>query len=427
MQATIEFVKPTVAKLNIEASADDINEAKLIAVTKLSNNLRIPGFRPGKVPLNVAEKHLDENILAQEVLEVAVNDLYTKAIIDNKLRTVDRPEVTIKEFVPFESLKFETTVEVIGKVKLGKYNGLKVDKSDVKVSAKEINEVIKQLQKQSAERVESNKPASDGDEVIIDFDGFYAINNEPIDGGSGKDYPLVLGSNTFIPGFEPNLVGLKTSESKEFEVTFPNDYSVSSLKGKKAKFRVTINKVNSMKLPKLDDKFASQSGPFKTLEDLKADIKKQLRSNKENEVAAQFQNELVALIVDASEVDLPESLIIDEVGRFERDQRQNAAYSGLTWKEYLQAEGLSEQDFTRIAQDQAKQRIKAGLVLGEIANTENISVSKNELADRISKLKLQYTEDASMLAELEKPQNQEDIKNRILVEKTVQLLEKLNS
>lgn len=425
MQAKVEFVKPTEAKVSVNADNNELNQAKQTALKKLSSELKVAGFRPGKVPEAVAEKYLDPNTLAQETVEIAVNDLYFRAMVEQQLRPVDNPQISVKAFVPYEQLEFEATVEVVGEVKLGKYSGLKIEKQPVKVIAKDVDEVIDRLRGQLAEYSEVKRAAKNGDQVVIDFEGSYADTHELIDGGSGTDYPLIIGSNTFIPGFEEQLIGAMAKEEKTIKVTFPKDYQAAALRGKKAEFKVNVKQVNAVKLPPVDDKFAAKTGPFKSLDELKKDIRKELTTTRNDELAAKYQNELVGKIVDASEVALPESLLADEVGRIERDQRQNAVYRGMTWKEYLQAEGFDEVSFAKLATEQAEQRIKSGLVLGEVANRENLTVSKEELNERLAGLRQQYANDQSMLSELNKEQNQQDIKNRILVEKTVKRLEEL--
>ena len=426
MQSKVEYTEPTRAKLTIEADRSDLAQAKQLALAELSTSVKVAGFRPGRVPLQVAEKHLDPNQLAQEALEQAVNGLYAQALIENRIRPVDNPEIRVKAYVPFDALNFEAELEVIGRIKLGKYRGLSLKKEPVSISARDINTVLKRLQRQAADRVEVKRATAAGDEVVIDFVGYDAQTKEPISGASGKDYALEIGSNSFIPGFEDQIVGLKAGDTKKFKIKFPSDYGVAFLKDKPAEFDVTLKKVKQLKLAPLNDKFAAQAGPFKSLTELKADIRKQLKISKDDEAGANYQNALVNQIVASSDVAIPASLITDEVGRFERDQRQNAAYRGQTWQEYLASEGISQKQFLELANDQARQRVKAGLVLGEIAGIEKLSVGQEELEDRLNRLKEQYAADNVMQQELSKEQNIQDIRSRLLVEKTISRLEELN-
>lgn len=427
MQTTVERTSPTTVKLLIIADSSELRTAKIQAVKKLSTNLKVPGFRPGKAPEAMAEKYLDPNALSQETLETAANELYVNALVNENLRPVKNPDITIKIFVPYEQLSFEAAVEVVGEVKLGKYKGLAIKRDEVKVLAKDINEVLERMREQLATRDEVKRAAKDGDEAVIDFEGTDPKTDEKIKGADGKDYPLVLGSKTFIPGFEENVIGMEPGQTKTFDVTFPEDYGVDFLKKKKVNFKVELKQVNERKLPKLDDAFAKLVGPFNSLDELKSDIKKELVTTKENDALAKQQNEIVEAIVKSSQVDIPESLVDEEYGRIESEQRQNAAYRGMTWSEYLQSQGVTEEEFAKTAKEQAEQRIKMGLVLGAVANDEELSIGKDELDARLEQLKQQYTNDKQMQNELDKPDNQQDIKNRLLVDKTVNRLVELNS
>ena len=426
MRSHIEYIEPTKAKATIEADASDLAMAKQSAITSLAHNIKVPGFRQGKAPASVSEKYVDNQQLAEETLQVGLNDLYQKTLINSKIRPVSQPQIEVKRYVPNESLEFEAVVEVVGKIKLGPYKGLKIKRDKPVVTAKEIKETLERLQKQLAKRSPVKRAAKSGDEVIIDFDGTYADSKKTIDGASGKDYALELGSKSFIPGFETKLIGAKAGEKRKFEIKFPDDYQASFLKGKRAEFEVTIKQVNAITLPDLNDAFAQKAGPFKNLDELKADIKREIASIKADETASKYQNELVDAVVSASEVDLPKSLLEDEIKRIELDLRQNAAYRGLTWSEFLTAEGLNEESYKKLANKQAEARIKTGLILGEIATIEDIQTSKSEQEERVNSLKQRYASDKAMQDELAKPENIADIRSRITLEKTIQRLEQLN-
>jgi len=268
-----------------------------------------------------------------------------------------------------------------------------------------------------AERKEVARPARDGDEVVIDFAGKDA-KGEPVAGADGKDYPLVLGSKTFIPGFEENVVGLKVGDSKEFDVTFPADYQAAALQNQKVIFSVTAKKISELVPPKLDDDFASKVGPFKTLAELKADVKKQLTSEQEFQAEQAYQNELIQKISAKAHVDVPESLITDQIMRAEEEEKRNLAYRGQTWAEHLKAEGITEEVHRERQRPEAIERVKAGLVLSEISEVEGIDVSQEEIEERLKVLREQYS-DPAMQAELNKPEARRDIANRILTEKTI--------
>ena len=243
-------------------------------------------------------------------------------------------------------------------------------------------------------------------------------------GTDAKNYLLILGSGDFIPGFEENLTGVKTGENKQFSVKFPQDYGVTALQNKDVIFEAVVKKVNELTMPKADNAFAAKAGPFKTLADLKADVKKQLKLERQQQLDRDLENQLIAKIVAQSKAEIPEGMIEEDVLRMEDEEKRNLAYRGQTWQEHLKEEGVSEQQHRDRQKPRAEERIKAGIVLGEISEKEQISVTPNEIDERIAILKGQY-QDEAMRAELDKPQARRDIEARLLTEKTIaRLVEK---
>ncbi len=427
MQIILDKITPTKAKLTISGDLVELKKAYNQAVNKLGANIKVPGFRPGKAPENITEKYLDANILAQESLEVAVNDLYTKALIKEQIRPVNNPKIEVKTYVPLEKLDFEAEVDIIGDIKLAKYVGLSIPKEQTKVTIQEINQILDKLRTQLATRKESNQSAKNNNELVIDFNGVDAQTNQPIAGAQGQDYPLLLGSKTFIPGFEEQLLDTNKDDTKEFVTTFPSDYGIIALQNKKVKFKVKIKQINQIILPKLDDQFAQLVGDFTTLKELKEDIKKELLKTKQDEALIKQQNLIIEHLVNKTNIEIPAILIDDEKNRIDAEQRKNANYRGLTWQEYLQQANLNQETYLKNLNQQAETRVKTGLVLGAVANSENLSISKQELNLKIAQLKEQYKNDQQMQQELNNQNNIQDIQNRLLVEKTVNKLVELNS
>lgn len=418
MQITRENVNPTTIKLSIVADEDLLAKTKAGSLSRLGRNLKVQGFRPGKAPQHLIEKNLDPALLQSDFLEQAVNDAYVEAIRQEELRPVVQPQINITKFVPFTTLEFTAEVEVVGEIKLPDYKKVKLAKKPVKVTAEDVNKVIENLQTRVAEKADVDRAAKKGDEVLIDFAGTDAKTKEPIQGADGKDYPLQLGSDTFIPGFEDNLIGVKPGKEKTFDLTFPADYGVATLQNRKVTFAVTIKKVQEMKLPKVDDAFAASVGPFKTVADLKADIKKQLESEQTYQNQREFDNELIEKIAEKAKVAIPKLLIDEEIDRLEDEEKRNLAYRGQTWQEHLDEEGVNEEEHREKKREAAELRVKAGLVLSEIANEEKIDVTPEELEIRIQLLKGQYS-DAAMQAELDKPEARRQILSGMLSEKTM--------
>ncbi len=408
---------PTQVNLRIAADQHDLTPIKNHVLGHFASKVKVPGFRAGTAPAALVEKHIDQRTLADEFIEHALNQLYGKAIDQEKLRTASKPEVNIKKFVPFTTLEFEVDVEIIGPIKLPDYKRIKLAKKPAEVTAVEVSSVIKSLQLRMAQRSEVDRPAGAGDELLIDFVGKDKAGG-PVAGAEGKDYPLLLGSSTFIPGFEDKLVGAKAGDQKQFTITFPKDYGVAALREQPVTFDVEVKKVSKVIEPKVDDAFAAKAGPVKTVAELKADIKKQLQAEKQNTVDRQFENELVKKIVDKSEVDVPPGLVDEQIAQAEENEKRDLLARGQTWQEHLKAEDITEQQHRERQRPDAEFRVKASLVLSEVAEQEDITITPEELEIRIQILKGQY-QDPQMQAELDKPENQRGIAAQLMTEKTV--------
>lgn len=421
MQIQKKNVSETKRQLTLAADEQLLQEVKQIILRRLARQMKTPGFRQGKAPLTLIEKQVDQALLQSEFLDEAVNRMYVYALQTEHIRPVDRPEVSIKKFVPFTTLEVEVIVEAVGDIKLPDYKAIKVTKKPITISAKDVDDVVEALRTQAAERKEVKRDAKLGDEVIIEFSGVDAKTKEPINGADGKDYPLVLGSNSFIPGFEENIVGMKPGEMKSFTITFPKDYGVKTLQNRKVTFSVTAVKVQEVARPKLDDSFAAKVGPVKTVADLKADIKKELENEKQSQAERDFESEILEKITDKTVVAIPKVLINEEIARVELDEKQNLIYRGQTWDEHLKEEGVTEAEHFEQKRPAAEKNVKAGLVLTEVAEKEGIIVSPEELEVRMQLLKGQY-KDKQMQAELSKPETRREISNRLLTEKTLEKL-----
>lgn len=421
MQVKKERLEPTKVKLTVSAEATLLASIKQQVVEHLGKNAKVQGFRPGKAPVHLVEKQLNPAALQTEFLEQAVNRLYIDAIQQENLRPVTSPQVSITKFVPFTTLEFTAEVEVVGDIKLANYKTIKLAPKAVNVTAADVNQVLDNLRGRAAEKKDVQRPAKAGDEVIINFKGADAKTKDAISGADGNEYPLMLGSKSFIPGFEDKLVGSKPGSTKTFILTFPKDYGAKPLQGREVSFTVEILKIRELVKPKLDDAFAKTVGPFKSLAELKSDIKKQLTAEKQQQAQQAYDNELLEKIAAKSTISLPKTLVEDEITRMEDEEKRNLAYRGQTWQEHLEEEGVDEAGHRETKRPAAEMRSKVGLILGTIADQENITVTPEELEIRMQLLKGQYT-DPAMLAELDKPEARRDIHSRMMTEKTLDLL-----
>lgn len=421
MPSKLEQLNPTKVKLTVSAEPAALESIKQEVVASLGQNAKVQGFRAGKAPSHLVEKQLDQQLLQGQVLEQAVNQLYVDAVQQHNVRPAAQPEISITKFVPFSTLEFTAVVEAVSEIKPANYKQLKLAPKKAEVTAKDVDEVLENLRLRAAEKKPVERAAKLGDETVINFKGADAKTKEKIAGADGSEYPLTLGSKAFIPGFEDELIGAKPGDTKKFELTFPADYGAQALQNKRVAFTVEVLKVQELVKPKLDDKFAATVGPFKTLAELKADIKKQLKAERQREADQLYDNELLEKIAAKSTVTIPDGMIEDEITRMEDEEKRNLAYRGQTWQEHLKEEGVDEAGHREKKRENATLRVKIGLLLGEIANRENITVTPEELEIRMQLLKGQYP-DPAMQAELEKPEARRDIHSRMMTEKTIEKL-----
>jgi len=411
----------------ITGTQNELLAAKQIAIAKLSPQVKLQGFRPGHAPAELVEKQLNPNLLQEETLNEVLNTLYETAVRQEDIRPVAQPKVELKKFVPYTEVEFTAEVDVIGKITLGNYKNLKAKKNTATVAKTDVDEVINRLQTQMAEYKEVDQAAKVGDRAWIDFEGVDA-KGEAVQGAKGDDYPLALGSNTFIPGFEDNVVGLKKGDKKEFTIPFPKDYGVKALQGKKVTFAITVKKVEETIRPDVNVDFAKKVGPFDSIEALKADIKKQIVAEREHQADRDYQDALVKELIQVSKLSLPDAMLQEQIDIVDKEFRQNLVYRGQTFQEYLSAAGLTEDDYKKKElAPAAEERLKAGLILSELADVEKVTITPEELEIRIQVLKGQYQSDTKMQEELDKPENRREVAARLLTEKTIAKLVSLQA
>ena len=427
MNTTVKYLSDTRVRATIKVEATELKAAEQVALKKLSKTVKVNGFRKGHVPLEVVKKNVDPNALAQETLENALSRAVAESFIENKLQALERPEVEVKKFVPGESLEFTAEADVLPKVKLGDYKKLKATEKKISVAKKDVDEVVERIRKSMAEKKEVKRAAKLGDEAVIDFVG--KKDGEAFPGGTGNDYPLELGSGSFIPGFEEAIVGLKAGDKKDIELTFPKDYHAPDLKGKKVVFETTVKKINEKVLPELNDEFAAKTGPFTSMSELTADIKRELEAQKKREASDELKDSLVKQLVAKSNVAVPAVLREDQVRSIEQDLTQNLMYQGLSIEQYWEQKGYKDRDawVKAEANEAADNRIKAGLVLSELSKVLKIEATADELADHLNTYRKQYANNPEMAKRFEEPEVQREVANRLITEKTVDELVKLNT
>lgn len=427
MEITTKQLSDTRVRLTITVDAKALADAQQVALTKLSQTVKVPGFRAGKVPASVAAKHVDLNTLQDHTLDNALSRAVAEAFLKEKLQALDRPSVEVQKFVPGETLEFTAEVDVLPKVALGDYKKLSAKKEKSSVAAKEIDEIIERMRQGFAEKKEVKRAAASGDDVVIDFVG--KKDGVAFEGGTATDYTLSIGAGQFIPGFEEGIIGHKAGDEFDLSLAFPADYHAKELAGQAVVFTVTLKKVTEAELPALDAEFAKKAGPFTTIDELKADIKRELLTKKDREAGEAFKDALISELVEKSTVPVPDILVEDQMRSIERDFEQNLQYQGLSLDMYLEANKFKDRDDWREkdVRTTAKKRVQAGLVLAELTKAENVSVTEKEIDDHVEVHKKQYAGNVEALKQFESPEVRQDIGNHYLTEKTIERLIALNS
>ena len=426
MKTSVKYLSDTKVAVNVTLGVSELKDAELAALNELGKDIKVPGFRKGKVPVSVVSKNVNPNVLAQKTLESALSKAVADAFISEKLQALDRPEVEVKKFLPGSELEFTAESEVMPKIKIGDYKNLKSTAKKVSVTKKDIAEITDRLKKGFSSKKTVQRPAKLTDEVNIDFEG--KKDGIAFDGGKGEKYDLVLGSNSFIPGFEDGIIGKKTGETFDLKLTFPEDYHADNLKGAEVVFTTTINEIKEVVEPELNDELAAKAGPFKTVEELEDDIKREITKQKETEATEKLKDDLVAELVEKSTVPVPDVLLKDQMKLIEQDTNRNLMYRGMSIDDYIKS--LKYKDKNDWLENEvrpiAEKRVKAGLLLAELSKVEKIEATENELLEKINQLGKQYPSE-DMRKHLKTPEVQRDVANRILTEKTVDRLVSLNS
>ena len=424
MKTSTKKISDTRIEIKVTLEKSDLKVAKKKALERLSKEVKVEGFRKGKAPLELAEKLIPENELNQNALDIAVRTSVPKAFLENNKNPLVIPNVNVTKFVPDETAEYTATADILPEVKLGDYKNLKVKREKVSVKESDIKDVLENVRSAYAEKKVTKDSAKLGDEVIIDFTG--KKDGTPFKGGTAKDYPLTLGSNSFIPGFEEGIVGKASGDKFDLPLSFPKDYHEKTLAGEKVVFEVLVKQVNQIKKPALDDEFAKKCGPFKTLADLKADIKKNLEAQDSHKLEEKYKDALVEALVKASKVSAPEILISDQLRFIKDDISRNAASQGLKFEDYLTQIGKSEEEWEKDARSLAEKRVLASLVLQILAQKEKIEVKDDEVSAKIAELRDVYKKSPEALKNLKDPRVKMDIKNRMTIEKTLDFLIKVN-
>ena len=424
MKTTTKKLSDTRVEVKVTLDSADLKTAREQALARLAANLKVQGFRKGKAPASLVEKNVDPNEITNATLDIAVRTTMPAAFEKEKQNPIAIENVNVTKYVPDDTVEYTATADILPDVKLGDYKKLKAKMDQTEASAKDVQEILDNIVNAYAEKVVAKKAAELGDEVIIDFVG--KKDGEPFNGGSAKDHHLTLGSGQFIPGFEDGIVGHSAGDKFDLDITFPKDYPEKTLAGQPTVFEVLVKQVNEIKKPALDSELAKKCGNFETIDDLKADIKHNLEIQNQHRAIEKYREDLVAELVKASKVSAPEILVRDQLRFIKDDMTRNAASHGMTFEQYLERAGQTAEEWEKEARKIAEARVKSSLILQILALDEKITASDEEVDAKVNELRDVYQRSAEALKNLKKPEVRQDIRNRLIIDKTLDFLVEAN-
>ena len=421
MSLQVEKLENNTAKLTIEVPAEEFDKAIQAAYQKNKNKFNVPGFRKGKVPYAMVEKMYGAGVFYEEAANELIPDAYANAAAESELEIVARPEINVTQIEKGKSFIFEAEVTLKPEIKLGKYKGVKVEAMDTTVTDEDVAAELDKVKEQNARLVAADdKAVEDGDQTTIDFEGF--VDGVAFEGGKGEDYPLTIGSHSFIVTFEEQLIGKKVGEEVEVNVTFPEQYQAKELAGKPAMFKVTIKEIKVKEYPELDDDFAQDVSEFDTLDEYKADIKKNLEEKKAQEAEADKESKVIEAIVNDSEMDIPEKMIEAQCQQMVEEFAQNIAMQGISFDQYMQFTGTTVDQLTEQVKPQAEARVQSSLVLEAIVKAEKIEASDEEFDEEIKRMAERYQMEADKVNELLSDDDKKNIRADICARKAAKLV-----
>ena len=421
MSLQVEKLEKNMAKLTIEVSAEDLEKAMQNAYQKAKGRITLPGFRKGKAPRKMIEQMYGKGIFLEDAANALIPEHYSKALEECDLEIVSQPEIDVTQAEPGKAFIFTAEVAVKPEVTLGDYKGVEVPKTEITVTDEDVEAELKKEQEKNSRTVTvEDRGAENGDIVTIDFEGF--VDGEAFEGGKGTDYPLTLGSNTFIPGFEEQLVGAKVGDDVDVKVTFPEEYQAKELAGKEAIFKCAVKKIEAKELPELDDDFAKDVSEFDTLAEYKEHVKTNLEDKKANEAKRAKEDAAVDKVIENAQMDIPEAMLMTQCRQMLDDFSRRMQSQGLSMDQYFQFTGMTADKMMEDMKPQAIKRIQTRLVLEKIAEVENIQPTEEEVNEEISKMAEAYKMEADKLKELLGERELEQMKKDMAVQKAVTVI-----
>ena len=421
MSVQVENLEKNMAKLTIEVSAEDLEKALESAYQKQKKQISVPGFRKGKVPRAMIEKMYGVDVFYEDAANALMQQNYAAAVDESGIDIVSRPTVDVVQIEKGKPFIFTAEVAVKPEVTLGKYMGVTVTKIDTSVSDEEVDEALEKERNNNARTINvTDRPVAQGDTAVIDFEGF--VDGVAFEGGKGEDYPLTIGSGSFIPGFEEQLIGAEIDKEVEVNVTFPKEYHSEELAGKDATFKCTVHTIKAKELPELDDEFASEVSECETMDAYRAEVKKNIKERKERTGKEKKENQAVDQAIENAQMDIPEAMIEFQVRQMADDFARRIQQQGLTVEQYFQFTGMTAEKMMEEMRPQAEKSIKTRLVLEAIVKAENIEVSDERVEEELTKMAEAYQMEVEKLKEFMGENEKKQIKEDLAVQEAITLL-----
>ena len=422
MSFTVEVMEEkNMMKLVIETTAEEFEKGLNEAYNKNKNKITIPGFRKGKAPRKMIEKLYGAEIFYEDAANAIIPEAYAQAAEESKLEIVSQPKIEVVELEQGKPFVFSAAVAVKPEVELGQYKGVEVTKVETEVTDEDVANELKKIQEQNSRTISvAERAVKDGDMTVIDFEGF--VDGEAFEGGKGENYPLTIGSHSFIDNFEDQIIGMNIGDEKEINVTFPEEYHAEELKGKPATFKVKVNEIKEKQLPELDDDFAQDVSDFDTMDAYKESLVKQIADRKANEAKVKKEDEAMEKIIEAAKMEIPEAMVDTQVNRMAEDFARRLQQQGLSIEQYFQYTGMTAQKVLEDMKPEALTRIKSRLVLEAIVKAENIEISEDEVNVELQKMADMYKMELDKVKELMGENEEKQIKEDLAVQKAVDLI-----
>ncbi len=421
MSLQVEKLEKNMAKLTIEASAEELEKAIEKAYQKQKKQISIPGFRKGKVPRQMVEKMYGKEVFYEDAANELIPDAYDQALMECEEDIVSSPKIEVTQIEAGKPFIFTALVALKPDVKLGKYNGVKIDKIDTEVTEEDVDAAIDRERENNARNITvEDRPVKDGDVTTLDFEGF--VDGVAFEGGKGENYPLTIGSGAFIPGFEEQLIGAEIGKEVEVKVTFPEDYQAENLKGKDAVFKCTVKEIKEKELPEADDEFASEVSEFDTFAEYREDVKKQLAEKKEKDAKNAREDAAIKAVVDGAEMEIPDAMLETQQRQMVDEFAQRITMQGLSMEQYFQFTGATYEQLVEQMKPQAEERIKSRLVLEAVAKAENIEATEEDYEQELKTMAEVYQMETDKVKELMGEREKKNILQDIAVRKAAEFV-----